>query len=72
MPPSARATRWRFFPLSRAARPMIKVQTDDFDVGAELAALSRGRTEVGAVASFLGLGRDVAGPGELTPMTLEH
>ncbi|MBT6983325.1 MAG: molybdenum cofactor biosynthesis protein MoaE, partial [Rhodospirillaceae bacterium] len=41
---------------------MIKVQTDDFDVGAELAALSRGRTEVGAVASFIGLVRDVAGP----------
>ncbi|MBT3330069.1 MAG: molybdenum cofactor biosynthesis protein MoaE, partial [Rhodospirillaceae bacterium] len=40
---------------------MIKVQTDDFDVGAELAALSRGRTEVGAVASFIGLVRDVAG-----------
>ena len=51
---------------------MIKVQTDDFDVGAELAALSRGRTEVGAVASFIGLVRDVAGPGELSAMTLEH
>ena len=51
---------------------MIKVQTDDFDVGAELAALSRGRTEVGAVASFIGLVRDVAGPGELSALTLEH
>ena len=51
---------------------MIKVQRDDFDVGAELAALSRGRTDVGAVASFIGLVRDVAGPGELSAMTLEH
>lgn len=51
---------------------MIKVQAEDFDVGAELAALSRGRTEVGAVASFIGLVRDVAGPGELSAMTLEH
>ncbi|MDE0941813.1 MAG: molybdenum cofactor biosynthesis protein MoaE [Alphaproteobacteria bacterium] len=51
---------------------MIKVQAEDFDVGAELAALSRGRAEVGAVASFIGLVRDVAGPGELSAMTLEH
>ena len=51
---------------------MIKVQAEDFDVGAELAALSRGRTEVGAVASFIGLVREVAGPGELSAMTLEH
>ena len=51
---------------------MIKVQSEDFDTGAELAALSRGRPEVGAVASFIGLVRDVAGSGELSAMTLEH
>ena len=51
---------------------MIKVQAEDFDVGAELAVLSQGRTNVGAVASFVGLVRDVAGPGELSAMTLEH
>ncbi len=51
---------------------MIKVQREDFDVGAELAALSRGRADVGAVASFIGLVRDVAGPGHLSAMTLEH
>ena len=51
---------------------MIKVQAGDFDVGAELAALSAGRANVGAVASFMGLVRDVAGPGELSAMTLEH
>ncbi len=51
---------------------MIKVQREDFDVGAELAALSAGRGQVGAVASFIGLVRDVAGPGELSAMTLEH
>ena len=51
---------------------MIKVQAEDFDVGAELAALSAGRANVGAVASFMGLVRDVAGPGELSAMTLEH
>ncbi|MBL6951825.1 MAG: molybdenum cofactor biosynthesis protein MoaE [Alphaproteobacteria bacterium] len=51
---------------------MIKVQPEDFDVGAELAALRQGRTDVGAVASFIGVVRDVAGPGELSAMTLEH
>ena len=30
------------------------------------------RQNVGAVASFIGLVRDVAGPGELSAMTLEH
>ena len=51
---------------------MIKVQRENFDVGAELATLYAGRQNVGAVASFIGLVRDVAGPGELSAMTLEH
>ena len=51
---------------------MIKVQRENFDVGAELATLYTDRRNVGAVASFIGLVRDVAGPGELSAMTLEH
>ena len=51
---------------------MIKVQRENFDVGAELATLYADRENVGAVASFIGLVRDVAGPGELSAMTLEH
>ena len=51
---------------------MIKVQRENFDVGAELATLYADRQNVGAVASFIGLVRDVAGPGELSAMTLEH
>ena len=51
---------------------MIKVQRENFDVGAELATLYADRQNVGAVASFMGLVRDVAGPGELSAMTLEH
>jgi molybdopterin synthase catalytic subunit len=43
----------------------VRVQREDFDVGAELDALSRGNTDVGAVASFIGIVRDV-------PMMLEH
>jgi len=53
-------------------RATVKVQREDFDVGAELAALSEGRTGVGAVASFLGLVRDVAGARAVSAMTLEH
>ena len=51
---------------------MIKVQRENFDVGAELATLYADRQNVGAVASFIGLVREVAGPGELSAMTLEH
>lgn len=51
---------------------MIKVQDAPIDVGAELAALSAGRTDIGAVASFVGLVRDVAGDRQIGAMTLEH
>jgi molybdopterin synthase catalytic subunit len=52
---------------------MIRVQKDDFDPGAELAALTRGRVDIGAVVTFLGLVRDLAGgTGGLSAMTLEH
>ena len=51
---------------------MIRVQRDDFDVGAELAALTRGNTGIGGVTSFVGLVRDVAGDRRVAAMTLEH
>jgi molybdopterin synthase catalytic subunit len=48
----------------------IKVQTEDFDVGAEIAALTAGRTDIGGIGCFVGTvrdnGRSVVG------MTLEH
>jgi len=50
----------------------VSVQQADFDVGAEIAALSQGRPEVGAVASFVGLVRDVSGGADVAAMTLEH
>ena len=57
----------------------VSVQEADFDAGAEIAALSAGRDDVGAVASFVGLVRaDKAagvGAGDTAPvvaMTLEH
>lgn len=50
----------------------VSVQEADFDVGAEVAALSHGRHEVGAVASFVGLVRDISGGSNVAAMTLEH
>lgn len=51
---------------------MIKVQEAAFDVGAELQALTAGRTDIGAVASFVGLVRELADDQTITAMTLEH
>jgi molybdopterin synthase catalytic subunit len=51
---------------------MIRVQRDDFDVGAELEALSRGKTTIGGITSFVGLVRDIAGGTRVGAMTLEH
>jgi molybdopterin synthase catalytic subunit len=55
---------------------MIRVQEDDFDIGAELRTLTEGDTSVGAVASFTGLVRDMAPidgqSREIRTMTLEH
>ena len=50
----------------------MRVQQEDFDVGAEIAALTAGRSDIGGVATFLGLVRDVAGGEEISAMTLEH
>jgi len=50
----------------------VRVQTEPFDLNAEVAALYRDNPAVGAVACFLGVTRDVnAGRGVHT-MTLEH
>lgn len=50
----------------------VRVQKEDFDVGAEVVALTEGRTDVGGVATFLGLVRDIAGGDDVKAMTLEH
>ena len=51
---------------------MIRVQREDFDVGAEIARLTEGRHGIGGVASFIGLVRDMAGGDKIGAMTLEH
>ncbi len=50
---------------------MIRVQEQDFDIGAEIAALRNGRTDAGAIAVFIGAVRDLAQAG-LSAMVLEH
>ncbi|MGI9382126.1 MAG: molybdopterin synthase catalytic subunit MoaE [Methyloligellaceae bacterium] len=51
---------------------MIRIQENDFDVGAEIAALTAGRTDIGAIVTFTGTVRDTAQGGPITEMTLEH
>lgn len=52
----------------------IKVQTEDFDVGAEIAALTAGRTDIGGIGCFVGAVRADAEQASsvVTGMTLEH
>ncbi|MCB1931597.1 molybdopterin synthase catalytic subunit MoaE [Accumulibacter sp.] len=50
----------------------VRVQEADFDVGAELAALRQGDPRIGALASFVGLVRDVSDGAGVSEMTLEH
>ena len=52
--------------------PTVRVQQEDFDVGRELDTLMRDRVDVGAVASFVGLVRDLNDGHAIRGMTLEH
>ncbi len=51
---------------------MIRVQEQDFDLGAELKAMSAGNHSIGGLCSFVGLVRDMAGNADIGAMTLEH
>ncbi len=54
----------------------VRVQREDFDIGAEVRQLTAGRTDIGAIVTFTGTVR--GGPpsgvsgGGITSMTLEH
>ena len=50
----------------------VRIQTEDFDISAEIAALRRGNPKVGGVASFIGIVRDVNEGDAVAEMTLEH
>lgn len=56
--------------MSGAVRPTVRIQSGDFDVAAEIAAMTAGRPDIGAVVSFSGLCRDESGA--LAALELEH
>ncbi|MCW5700011.1 MAG: molybdenum cofactor biosynthesis protein MoaE [Rhodospirillales bacterium] len=51
---------------------MIRVQREDFDVGAEITKLTSSDNTVGGLCVFVGLVRDMAGENPVQAMTLEH
>lgn len=50
----------------------ISVQMQDFDVATEMQALTNGRTDIGAIVTFTGLVRDMAGNENISDLELEH
>ena len=54
------------------AMPTIRVQAEDFDLGAEVSLLRDGNAKIGAIASFVGLVRDINNGSGVSTMTLEH
>ncbi len=54
--------------------PRVRIQTEDFELGAEVAALRAQDPRIGAICTFLGTVRDrTAGtPGSISSMELEH
>ena len=50
----------------------VRIQVEDFDVGAEVARLRHANPKVGAVASFVGVVRDLNEGDRVARMTLEH
>jgi len=50
----------------------IRIQENDFDLSAEIAALRQGDPRVGAVVTFLGTVRDMNDGSQVKEMTLEH
>ena len=56
--------------MTGAVAPVVRIQAQDFDVAAEIARLTQGRADIGAVVTFSGLCRDEAG--SLSALELEH
>ena len=50
----------------------VRVQTEDFDAGAEIARMRLARPDTGAVAAFIGQVRDLNDGVDVSAMTLEH
>ena len=50
----------------------VRLQSEDFDVAAESAALLRGRTDIGALVTFTGICRGAESGDPIAALTLEH
>jgi len=50
----------------------VRVQTEDFDVGAELTAMRLASKDIGALVNFVGQVRDMNDGGVVSTLTLEH
>jgi len=50
----------------------VRLQRENFDIGAEIAALTQGRTDIGALATFTGICRADNEGQRIEAMTLEH
>jgi len=50
----------------------VRIQTQDFDIGVELVRLRRTNPKIGAIASFIGVVRDMNDGDAVTEMSLEH
>ena len=51
---------------------MVRVQTQDFDLGLEVSQLRAEQSDIGAVAAFLGTVRDINHDTSISGMELEH
>jgi molybdopterin synthase catalytic subunit len=54
------------------ANVTIRIQQADFDIAQEISALTKGRTDVGAVVSFSGICRGSEDGETIAALTLEH
>ena len=54
------------------ANVTIRIQQADFDIAQEMAALTKARTDIGAVVSFSGICRGSEGSEPIAALTLEH
>jgi molybdopterin synthase catalytic subunit len=55
-----------------SAAVTIRIQQADFDIAQEISALTKGRTDIGAVVSFSGICRGTEGSETIAALTLEH
>jgi molybdopterin synthase catalytic subunit len=58
--------------MSEPATTTIRLQREDFDAVAEAANITRGRTDIGAVVTFVGICRDHEQGHGVAALTLEH